>query len=141
MTGMDRRPYITVALDFFDHPRTLSVSEAAQMHVLRLWGYCSRYLTDGRVPAAMLRSRGEEVAAELLEAGWVEDRGDDGYWCHDYLRHQPSREQVNERVKAKAARQAAGGRLGAHKTWHVNKGRHDPSCEYCGPVPEQDPMG
>lgn len=138
---LDRRPYITVTLDFFDHPKTLALSEPAQVHILRLWAYCGRYLTDGKVPAVMVHQRGPEVAAELLDGGWIEDRGEDGLWCHDYLDHQPSKEQVQKRLADKTTKAAEHGRRGAHTAHHVNKGVHDPSCPYCGPVPpaESDP--
>ena len=61
----DRRQWIAVTVDFFEHPKTLALSDAAQLHVLRLWAYCAQYRTDGLIPEAMLKGRGPKVAREL----------------------------------------------------------------------------
>ena len=131
MTGLDRRPYITVSLDFFEHPKTLSITEPARFHILTIWAYCSRYLTDGKVPTPIVKAKGPKIARELHDAGFLEQDDNGDWWCHDYLQHQPSREAVEERISAKAEKQKRGGQLGAHTTHHVRKGRFDPECVFC----------
>lgn len=143
--GKDRRPYFTVSLEFFDHPKTLALSDAAVRHVLEVWAYCGRFKTDGQVPRPILDRRGPEVAAELTEGGWIETREDGTLWCHDYLDHQPSREEIETRMEANRAKMARGGTKGAHTTHHVNRGRWVADCEWCqrdaaGAPPEDDPM-
>lgn len=128
---MDRRPYVTVTCEFFDHPKTLNLSEPAQLHIIRLWAYCGRYKTDGHIPDAMLKTRGPKVAKELVNGGWVEPHTDGGWVCHDYLRHQPSREQIEDRQAAKAEGRARGGTVGMHRRWHVDRGVFEETCDLC----------
>lgn len=129
--NLDRRPYITVTCEFFDHPKTLNLSEPAQLHIIRLWAYCGKFRTDGKVPDAMLKAKGPKIAKELTAGGWVTQDEAGAWWCHDYLRHQQSAEQIAERQAAKAEARARGGSAGMHKRWHVDRGVFEASCDLC----------
>lgn len=124
----DDRTYIRLHDGMPDHPKVESLSDRAFRLLVETWCWCSRHLTDGRVPAAIWAKRGTPKARrELLAAGLVQDCGDH-FVMHDYLEHQRSAEQVRE---LKAVR-ASVGTLGSHKRWH--KTRTDPKCPHCKPV-------
>ncbi len=91
-----------------DHPKIAALSDAAfRAHVTAIC-YSARNLTDGFIPA----KKGKEFAGrpraiqELVPALWVAVEG--GYMVHDYLKYQPTREQVlSERDAAKTRMQVA----------------------------------
>ena len=112
-----------IALDdnIEDHPKFVSLSDAAFALWVRCIGYCRRNLTDGYVPEQAARARirsgkAEKVIAELCSppAGlpngnplWLKVLG--GYQVHDYLEWNPSKEQVEERREQKRAAASRGG--------------------------------
>lgn len=81
---------------------------AGWLHICAL-SYCNRRLTDGRVPAAVVRRLADvddalQLAAQLVDAGlWRVT--DDGFELVDYLATQPSRERVEQDREAKRRRQ------------------------------------
>lgn len=105
---------------FADHPKLAAAGPlAAWLHVCALV-YCSRYLTDGFLPSAMvprladfrgIQTRGQDVspedlAARLADVGlWEPVEG--GYRIHDYLAYNPSRAQVLEEREQTARRVSA----------------------------------
>jgi hypothetical protein len=105
-------PWIRFEDNFAEHPKVLSISDAAfRLHV-RAIGYCSRHLTDGAVSQAAVRSlsagRSTRLAAELVKSRmWTVT--DDGFLIHDYLEYQPSRSDTLD-IRRK---RAAAGRAGA----------------------------
>lgn len=91
-------PWVRLDESFADHPKIERAGPlAAWLHVAALC-YCSRHLTDGRIPQpkahrlADIPNPAEHVSALLREGIWTEDGPD--YVIHDYLDYQPSREQV-----------------------------------------------
>lgn len=124
---VDRRYFIAVETDFFDHPKTLLIGRELAFAVLASWAYCHKQLTDGVLP--------EQVAKQILphkrdrdrlvKHGWW-DEAKAGYLIHDYLRHQPSRNEM--RRKSDAARNAAGIRWStkAGATQHAGTHEDDP---------------
>ena len=81
--------------------------------------YCSRQLTDGRIPKVDLEGVWpwsslplQETAALLVDVGVWHDRGDH-YEVHDYLEYNPSREYVLAERDRKAAAGRAGGMAAA----------------------------
>lgn len=138
MTGKDERTYIRVHDGMPDHPKVEALSDKAFRLLVATWCWCSRHLTDGRVPLAVWRKRGTPKARrELVDAGLVELH-DDHVMMHDYLDHQRSAEEVAERKEAK--RRA--GALGNHNRWHVPRGVYDEQCPICvanGPKPPSQP--
>jgi hypothetical protein len=107
--------WIKLDSGFPDHPKVVAAGwQAAWLYICGLT-YCSRYLTDGRIPKAQVRRlsdvpRPEQQAQRLLDAGlWVDDGND--YLVHDYtVWQQPSekiqREREEGRKRAKASAEA-----------------------------------
>lgn len=112
-----------IALDdnIEDHPKFVSLSDAAFALWVRCIGYCRRNLTDGYVPEQAARARirsgkPKEVIEELLSPPeglpdgnplWLRVPG--GYRVHDYLDWNPSKVQVEELREKKRAAAARGG--------------------------------
>lgn len=114
-----------------EHPKIEPLSDGAFRLVLETWAYCRRNANDGRIDDAVWRKRSKPKARrELADAGLVEQR--DGFvQVHDYLDWQQSAAEIDE---ARAKKSKAGA-LGNHKKWHTDRGRFDPSCEFCAPPP------
>lgn len=89
---------------FPDHPKVDALSNGAfRLHVRALC-YCSEHLTDGRVPHGMARRFGSlKCIGELMTQGLWTDK-EDGYYIHDYLDYNPSKERV---LSIRAARSNA----------------------------------
>jgi hypothetical protein len=97
---------------FPDHPKVvLAGPQAAWLYVAGLC-YCSRHLTDGVIPKALVPRltdfRGS-AAKKLVEAGLWDDEGD-VYRVHDYLLHQESRSEVEAKRQARREAGSKGGR-------------------------------
>ena len=92
-----------------EHEKCVGLSSDAWCLWLHGLTYCSRNLTDGRIPKAMLGrltalSKPERAAGELVEAGlWLERAR--WFEVHDYLEHQRSKAQVEADREAAAERQ------------------------------------
>jgi hypothetical protein len=71
--------------------------------------YCGTYLTDGFIPmtiAAQLCNSDFNYIAQLCEAGlWKEAMTENGFRIHDYLAHQTSKTQVEEKRQTVRERQ------------------------------------
>lgn len=112
----DGRSYITVHDDAMDHPKIEAMSDTAKVHWLRIMGWCNRQRTDGMVSAAKVKDRGPKVFKELTtelvpgRGPMLELQPDGRYYCHDYLNHQWSKEEIEKRAAVKAANGAKGGR-------------------------------
>ena len=92
-----------------EHEKCVGLSDAAWTLWLHGLLYCSRNLTDGRIPAAMLPrlsavKNPRKAAGELVSAGLWDER-DGAWWVHDYLDHQRSKAQVEAEREAAAERQ------------------------------------
>lgn len=92
-----------------EHEKCVGLSANAWCLWLHGITYCSRNLTDGKIPKAMLArlsgvSKPSAAASELVAAGLWDD-SDGAFWVHDYLEHQRSREQVEAERAAAAERQ------------------------------------
>jgi len=102
---------------YADHPKIVAVGPLADwLHTCAIV-YCSRYLTDGFVPAiAVAKLANFEGVATLVNGEWQQvnvtalvtallqaklwDECDGGYVLHDFLQYNPSAEKVKEdRVK------------------------------------------
>lgn len=106
-------PWVKLDDGFYDHPKIATVSNAAVGVWCKGLAYCNRQLTDGFIPARVLRAMcdGDEIA-ELVEAGLldVEERG---WRFHDYHDFQPSRDEA----LTLAEKRSAAGQAGAAKRW------------------------
>lgn len=94
----------------WSHPKFGALSGDA----VRLWMFalcwCNQHETDGGIPRVTVRVLGgaPDAAAELCDAGlWHET--DNGWQIHNYLDHQPSREELVRKRKAKAEAGRSGG--------------------------------
>lgn len=135
MTEKDRRPYITVTNELFRHPKWLRLNDKAKLYLLELWGHCNEFRTDGMVEDFLLFAKGKKVGQDLIATGWVEPTSDPVvFYMHDYLEHQPSRDEIEQRIKEKREAGSTGGKRSAHTRWHVNRGVLDDKCEYCRAV-------
>lgn len=106
-------PWVRLDESFADHPKIERAGPlAAWLHVAALC-YCSRHLTDGRIPKPKahrlvdIPDPADHVSALLREGIWTEDGPD--YVIHDYLDYQPSRQDVE------AERSAARTRMAKHR--------------------------
>lgn len=109
----DSRTYIRVHDGMPDHPKISRLDDdAASWLLVCLWAYCSRYLTDGRVPATIAHRLTKDASKarcrKLVAAGLLEEDGAD-YVCHDYLEHQRSADEVAAARERNAANGRAGG--------------------------------
>jgi hypothetical protein len=127
------RTYIRVHDGMPDHPKVGALSDRAFRLLIETWCWCSRHLTDGRVPRGTWnRQATPKARRELVEAGLVEDLGSEGVVMHDYLVHQRSRAEVEEVAveRREAARKASV--KANHKRWHTGPdGVPSPDCELC----------
>lgn len=101
-------PWIRLEDHVDEHPKIAAASDGA----FRLWvnalAYANRSLSDGFIPAPMIRRlstahKPEKDAAELVKLGLWETV-DGGWLIHDFHDYQPSREQVLEERRKTAER-------------------------------------
>lgn len=90
--------WVKVHDQFPDHPKVVAAGPSAGWLYVCGLGYCSRYLTDGRIPKDQVRrlsalKNNEGLARKLVEVGLWEDH-DDSYVVHDYSEWQLSSERV-----------------------------------------------
>lgn len=113
-------PWARLDDGYLTHPKVLAADQSAVMLHLASISYCSRELTDGFIASGALPL--VAVLGKIVEPGaaveqlvtlrlW--DVAEGGWWVHDYLDYNPSREQVMARREANARRQ---GRFRAERT-------------------------
>ncbi len=116
---------------FPDHPKFLTLTDAAIAAWVRGLCYASRYLTDGALPRpALTRGIGTARAALELERAGLWHQTDDGWTIHDYQVHQ----RTAAETEGQHAAMKTGGTFGNHKRWHTGKRIVDPDCEHCQPT-------
>ena len=101
--------WVKIDDSFPNHPKIVGLSDKAfRIHISGLC-YCGTYLTDGFIPmtiAAQLCNNDFNYIAELCEAGlWKEAMTENGFRIHDYLAHQTSKTQVEEKRQTVRERQ------------------------------------
>lgn len=111
----DDRTYIRVHDGMPDHPKIDALSDRAFRLLVTSWCWCSRHLTDGRIPLAVWNKRGTPASRkELVASGLIEvPEHADFVTMHDYLEHQRSADEV----AAMRAQKAAAGKKGAESRW------------------------
>ena len=94
--------------------------------------YCSRHLTDGRVPEWYVQSwpQGKKHADALIKARFW-DKAEGGYQFRSWEEYQRTREQVMEASAEVAEERRRGGQKSAHVRWHVKRSVIDPNCPLC----------
>lgn len=117
MTGRkDPRSFIAVHDDIVNHPKVEALSDAAFRHLIRLWGHCNKFRTDGIVSDAKVREKGPKVFRELTTAPYPDSdplvipTGEGRWECRDYLKHQWSAQEIEERAAKNRENGAKGGR-------------------------------
>lgn len=112
----DRRLYARFDIGMDEHPKVLSLSDAAFRALIESTMYCRRQLTDGFLDARVThRKWGADVVAELtsndsVRPSWV--KVDGGYQIHDFAEHQTTTADIQ--AKRDAGR--AGGLAKASRT-------------------------
>ena len=94
---------------FPNHPKVVGLTDKAfRIHISGLC-YCGTYLTDGFIPmtiAGRLANEDMSYVSELVKAGlWREAIEENGFRIHDYLAHQTSKTQVEEKRQTVRERQ------------------------------------
>jgi hypothetical protein len=97
-------PWFRVDDGFYDHPKVRRAGNAAIGLWLRCATYSARHLTDGRIPAEVVRELGRPREAAALVTAGLWQRGSDEYVIPDYLDYNYSAEQVKQRRKNDAER-------------------------------------
>lgn len=82
---------------FAEHPKIVGLSDAAFRAHVEVLCFCFRTLSDGRVPVRVTERYRPTVVSELITAGLWERNEQTHYHIHDYLDHNPSREEVLQR--------------------------------------------
>lgn len=90
---------------FAQHPKILGISDGALRSLIASMCHCARYLTDGHVSDAVVRTiASTKIRRELVSAGlWDEAAG--GIGVHDFGDWNPSREQVDAKRASDRERQ------------------------------------
>lgn len=112
-----------------DHPKLVQAGPlAAHLYAVGI-SYANRHLTDGYLPAAVLdrlvgwtgiTEAGEQVTnhalAERLVQHGLWHHADGGYTIHDYLDHQPTRREIEQRRREVSQARSKAGRAGGKST-------------------------
>ncbi len=99
---------------FFDNPKIIPLSDKAKLAYLQAGVYCARELTNGLIPLKRAHEYAGRAAVvkELVPHLWEPVEG--GYYVHDYLKYNPTKEKVLAEREA-ARRRMFGLRSGEHQ--------------------------
>jgi hypothetical protein len=127
-------PWAKLDDQFPDHPKIEAAGPAAAWLFVASICYSGRYLTDGFIPAGRVARltalpNPEACAARLVEAGLWEPV-ENGYYIHDFLEYNPSREMVLRRTQTEGNRDYWD-RIRAYIAPIIHE-RNDFKCVYCG---------
>ena len=108
----DGRSYITVHDDMMDHPKIEAISDTAKVHLVRLWGYCNKFRTDGIVPGSKAKEKGPGVFKQLTTGATplLISLEDGTYYCHDYVKHQWTKQEIEDQAQKNRDNGKLGGR-------------------------------
>lgn len=101
--------WIKIDDHFPEDPDAIAIGEdASWLHLVAI-AYCSRHLTDGKLPRKMVtkltgKRSPMKLVQRLLDVGWWIEEGDD-FLIPKYLEHQRSRKQVVEEREMSRQRQ------------------------------------
>lgn len=109
---------------WMEHPKIIRAGRDARDMWLASITWCAKYLTDGEFPANLLpslaASAGVDVAncqtfaSTLIDVGlW--DATPNGYAVHDYLKYNPSKQEVSDTREARKEAGKKGGEAKASK--------------------------
>ena len=101
------------------HRKQIAAGDVACWLWLCGLAYCQRHMSDGLIPVGAIRFLGcagwKQAIPKLVEAGLWEDETPIGYRVHDFLKWNESRDERQEKVSQKTARQ---------RKWRDGKGRY-----------------
>lgn len=127
----DKRPYFVLTNEYPRHRKIRGLSDKAfRLHVT-LMALCNEDRNDGIISQLDLDQMGKPAGRELLTKKLVHPAADGEYVLHDYLKHQNSRAEIEKHISEAQKAGAKGGKLSAHKKWHVDRGIVNPDCELC----------
>ena len=94
-------PWFMVDDDMTFHPKTLAAGNEAMGMWVRAGSWCQKQLNGGLVPPEMVAALGnEDLANRLVSAGlWTKSKA--GFRFHQWSERQMSREEIENRRKAK----------------------------------------
>lgn len=115
-------PWVRFDDTFWTNPKLERLSDRAYRLYMRSIGYCSQHMTDGVIDVTAMRTLGAQrkLCDELVAAGCWDIVPDGGYTVHDYLEFNLSREEIAEKRRQAAERQA---RRRGHANKHPETGR------------------
>jgi hypothetical protein len=115
-------PWVRLDDSFFSHPKVVAVGlEAAGLFALSL-SYAGAYQTDGHIPEVWAKQQAGPRARRLIDAllavppghtHGLWERNGNGYLIHDFLEHNPSREEY----EAETTKRSAAGKHAAQARW------------------------
>lgn len=128
-------PWARLDDNFTDHPKVSGLSLAA----IGLWtlalSHAARYQTDGFIDARVMDGlarrggrRRRHLIDELVGARLV-DQDEGGYWFHDFLQYNPSREQIARTRQIDSRKKALRRNRGLRDAIRY---RDQDRCRYCG---------
>ena len=119
------------------HVKAVAAGNAAMGLWVRAGAWCSAQLTDGRLPAAMVRALdGSDADARRLVAAGLWTAVDGGYEFHDWEQWQPSKDQVlAERAAGRERVAKSRARARERRTFAVT---HDERSATPSPSPSPD---
>lgn len=125
-------PWVKMDDEYPDHPKVEAAGPLAAWLNVCGWAYASRYLTDGFIPEGRVHRLADVPDAGALATKLVEvdlwERVPSGYRIHDYLKYNPTAEQVRAERDIAARRSA----MNANATLaSAVKGRDGNHCRYC----------
>lgn len=136
MQDKDKRPFFVLTNEYTRHRKIRGLSDKAfRLHVT-LMGMCNEDRNDGIISKQDLDLFGPKAGKELLTAvrgsqPLVHTLADGTYQLHDYLQHQNSKKQIEALISDKQEAGKRGGKISAHKKWHVARGVFSPDCDLC----------
>jgi len=99
-------PWFKLDDGFYDNPKVARAGNSAIGLWVRAATWSAKHLTDGHIPADVMRSLGTTAQAAQLEAIRMVVHVNGEYIIPDWLDYNPSAEQVRAERKAARERQA-----------------------------------
>ena len=127
MTAKDHRIYMRLTVDYADSPKIAALSDKAFRTHVEMIAWSRRLLTNGFIPAHIVRRWRASAVRELRTNGFGDVCASlsvvsGGYLLHDFLDHQQSREEV---AAASEAKRSAGSKGGLAKARNAAEGSKD----------------
>lgn len=111
----DRVPWVRIDDSITDHHKILEVGPLGLALQIRAICYSSRHLTDGVLPAAVVRLLTADLGEgwpELMVSAGLWEPVENGFQIHDYLLHQKSEAEVRSRTRVASEAKVIAGRKG-----------------------------